>query len=232
MYPIFLFLGLFDGTSKLLTRKQYINHQGNPFSPTKSSALHLASYFDLPFLVSIYLSLTTCPSPSPTPNSIHAICTTGDTPLLWASETGATSCIKLLLSAGADPNIVEYDGWSPLHWAARNGHVDTAELLLQSGAELEARDSKGSTPEDWALGRGHCDVANLLETWRRNKMETARASLEQVIKRVVEKQVREREKKEVSLITCRSWEVMQENSVNEDVDSVAEEREASFAIRL
>jgi hypothetical protein len=53
MYPIFLFLGLFDGTSKLLTHKQYINHQGNPFSPTKSSALHLASYFDLPFLVSI-----------------------------------------------------------------------------------------------------------------------------------------------------------------------------------
>jgi hypothetical protein len=104
-----------------------------------------------------------------------------------------------------------------LHWAARNGHVDTAELLLESGAELEARDRKELTAEDWALGRGHCDVANLIKTWRRNKMERARASSEQVMKRVVEKQVRERQKEEVSLITCRSWEVMQGSGANEDV---------------
>jgi hypothetical protein len=134
--------------------------RGNPFPPVGASALHLAAFFDLPWLVEIYISQSSDHS------IVHAMADSNDTPLVWASEMGSVDCVKLLLHAGADPKKVEFDGWSPLHWAATNGHLYIAELLLQHGAKVDQRDSKNLRPLDWALRTNNLDVAEVLEAWQ------------------------------------------------------------------
>jgi hypothetical protein len=133
----------------------FINHQGNSNVPLHQQPIHLAAYFNIPWLVEFYISQSR--------KEIHAICTTNDTPLIWASEMGSTACVKILLDAGADPNTFEYDGWSALHWAARNGHVDIVKMLIDHGAALYQQDSRGNTPLEWAVDREHRDVVSVLK---------------------------------------------------------------------
>jgi ankyrin repeat protein len=144
----------------------YINHQDSYSAPLHKHPLHLAAYFNLPWLVDFYISQDR--------NTIHSVCTTNDTPLIWASEMGSTGCVRKLLEAGADPNQVEIDGWSALHWAARKGHPEVAQLLLESGARLcdrpegpcqYAREIAEGTPLDWALETGNWKVAKILKQW-------------------------------------------------------------------
>jgi hypothetical protein len=134
----------------------YILHYGNPLAPVETTSIHLAAYFNLPWLVKIYIS------ESEDGSIVNSVCLPKDTPLIWAAEMGSTACAKILLDAGADPNLVEYDGWSPLHWAARNGHLEVTKLLLDHGANLGQRDSKGLTPLDWAAGSEYWDVFEVL----------------------------------------------------------------------
>ncbi|KAN0108169.1 hypothetical protein V8E51_007911 [Hyaloscypha variabilis] len=141
-----------DGIMRLT---YFILYQGNPHSPRGSSPVHLASYFNLPWLVKLCISED--------PNSVHSVCFSRDTPLIWAAEMGSVACAEMLLDAGTDPNKVEWDGWSALHWAARNGHLAVTKLLLEHRANLEQHDSKGLTPQDWAAGSGYCDVFEALE---------------------------------------------------------------------
>jgi energy-coupling factor transporter ATP-binding protein EcfA2 len=133
----------------------FIFKQGSASVPEVHEPLHLAAYFNLPQLVSRYISEGH--------NPIDSVSESNDTPLVWASEMGSAECVKLLLEAGADPNAFEYDGWSALHWAARNGHADVAELLLGKGAKADQRDSKGNTPLDWAVDREHWGVIGVFQ---------------------------------------------------------------------
>jgi hypothetical protein len=135
----------------------YINYLGNPFAPTETTPIHLAAYFNLPWLVNIYISQ------SENRAVVHAVNQSEDTPLVWALEMGSTDCVKRLLDAGADPNKVEWDGWSALHWAARNGHRGVTELLIEHGTSLEQKDGRGLTAMDWAAGREHWAVLDILE---------------------------------------------------------------------
>jgi ankyrin repeat protein len=132
----------------------FLKDRENLGAPSPETPLHLAAYANLPFFVDIFLLEDD--------NLVNTVGTDHDTPLIWASETGSVECIKKLLDAGADPNIVENDGWTALHWAARSGHVDAAKLLLSYGARSDARDSDGDTPLDWALERGHRGIIDLL----------------------------------------------------------------------
>ena len=54
----------------------------------------------------------------------------------------STESVKLL-QAGADSNIVEYDGWSPHYWADTNEHVEICKLLLEHDAYIDALDGHG-----------------------------------------------------------------------------------------
>ncbi len=83
-----------------------------------------------------------------------------------------------MLDEGADPNLVECDGWSPLHLAARNGHLEVTKLLLEHGANLEQRDSRGLTPLDWAAGSEYWDV---LEVLGKRADEEQKAKLEKIM---------------------------------------------------
>jgi ankyrin repeat protein len=112
-------------------------------------------------------------------------------PLMWAVanayfmelETGEdrTGLIKLVLDAGADPNVRTYGG-TPLHavasierdimagvpedsippgYSSRIG-PKVAEMLLDAGADKDARNDKGKTPLDVALENRSFKIAALL----------------------------------------------------------------------
>lgn len=67
------------------------------------------------------------------------------TPLMWASICGYLHCAKLLLDAGADPNIRARDGTKAFFFAAENGHINVLELLLQRGQGVHLIDGRART---------------------------------------------------------------------------------------
>ena len=59
----------------------------------------------------------------------------GITALHWACSVGHMDVIHLLLTAGANPNVMEVDGGrlTPLDYAIIGGHQEAAQLLIESG---------------------------------------------------------------------------------------------------
>lgn len=57
------------------------------------------------------------------------------TPLLAATKWNNREAIKLLLAAGADPNVTNTERVSPLRWAIENDDLEIATLLLRHGAD-------------------------------------------------------------------------------------------------
>lgn len=65
------------------------------------------------------------------------------------ASRNATDAVRLLLRAGADPNVA---GGSPLYFAAKRGLVQTTKLLLAAGADPNARYERAEQcPYGWAL---------------------------------------------------------------------------------
>ena len=59
---------------------------------------------------------------------------------------GHVEIVQLLLSAGADKDKADNNGWTPLIWAAGGGHVEIVRLLLAAGADKDKADKDGWTP--------------------------------------------------------------------------------------
>ncbi|KAK3298754.1 putative ankyrin repeat protein [Chaetomium fimeti] len=59
----------------------------------------------------------------------------GQTPLFHAAEAGHADAIKLLVSAGVDPNPSDKCGLKPLHRAASNNHPTVVTVLLDAGVD-------------------------------------------------------------------------------------------------
>jgi len=80
-----------------------------------------------------------------------------------AALGGKESQVRLLLTAGANPNLPGLDGSTPLHLAAETGREAIVQLLLeQEDIYLHAREIGGTTPLHIAAERGHVGVVNLL----------------------------------------------------------------------
>ena len=97
-----------------------------------------------------------------------ALADTGETPLHAAlCKTGRPAfdeIVKLLISAGADPNRATIPGVAtgsfmrdcrtkgetPLHRAAAFGSLEAIDALIGAGARVDARDVNGDTPLSWA----------------------------------------------------------------------------------
>lgn len=70
-----------------------------------------------------------------------------------------SSCLKILLKNGADPNLRDASGSTPLHDCP---DVEDVRLLLTHGASVHVRDLEGQTPLFNAVERGNEDTVALL----------------------------------------------------------------------
>lgn len=161
------FLASEQQRNRLMQLIYHINYRADHCFPRCRHPLHLAAYYNLPWLVDFYILQD--------PNSVHSENFTHGTPLTWGAEMGSIESVRKLLEAGADPNRVEIDGWSPLHWAVRNGHLQVARLLLEHGARVTRQDrtNEQAGPKDrqrWSSRRKTWALANIFEQWGLQEM--------------------------------------------------------------
>lgn len=63
-----------------------------------------------------------------------------------AAEDGNVGCVRLLLQAKADCNVVNARGQTPLHLAALSQSAESVAALLDAGARLEIQDMDEKSP--------------------------------------------------------------------------------------
>ena len=83
------------------------------------------------------------------------------TPLTEAVERGSLEMTRLLLEAGAHPDLGDIGERTPLYYAAQHGHTEIARLLLAHHADPRAPSHLGLTPFLMAAYYGHADVVKL-----------------------------------------------------------------------
>jgi ankyrin repeat protein len=72
--------------------------------------------------------------------------------------------LRILLEAGANPNVRQSAGWTPLHAAAMNGDLTSVELLLASGADPAATNDEGRSVIDLATESGDQATADRIRS--------------------------------------------------------------------
>jgi len=127
----------------------------NAYSEDGYQPLGLAAYFGHEKIVE-YLIKAGAEINSSSKNAL------GVTPLQSAVAGGHFEITRLLLAAGANPNVHERGGYTPLHTAAHNGDVEIVHSLIFGGADMEAKSDKKETPLDMARKAGHDEVVTLL----------------------------------------------------------------------
>lgn len=99
----------------------------------------------------------------------------GATPLHRAAHFRHNTTSRVLLQAGADPNLSDHGGMSPLHVAACTGSKEVVANLLQAGADFELVMADGHSPFHATVWSKRADVVSLLvnagaSTERRNRI--------------------------------------------------------------
>ncbi|KAI4888838.1 hypothetical protein NFI96_023944 [Prochilodus magdalenae] len=72
----------------------------------------------------------------------------GGTALHVAAAKGYTEVLKLLIQAGYDVNIKDYDGWTPLHAAAHWGKEEACRILVENLCDMDIVNKVGQTAFD------------------------------------------------------------------------------------
>ena len=93
----------------------------------------------------------------------------GSPPLVCAASCGSSapfqSCeavVKVLLSAGADINQADSEGYTPLMAASSVGNLDMVMLLMKTGAHLNAATRSKRTALHFARKNGHLNIVTAL----------------------------------------------------------------------
>ncbi|XP_068162742.1 protein phosphatase 1 regulatory subunit 12A isoform X2 [Antennarius striatus] len=74
----------------------------------------------------------------------------GGTSLHVAAAKGYVEVLKLLIQAGYDVNIKDYDGWTPLHAAAHWGKEEACRILVENLCDMDLINKMGQTAFDVA----------------------------------------------------------------------------------
>ena len=83
-------------------------------------------------------------------------------PIHSAVTESSFTTTKMLLEAGAYPNVCQKSGVAPLHTAAQLGNIELIILLLEHGAEVGLRMEGGKLPADLAADKGFVEIAEIL----------------------------------------------------------------------
>lgn len=116
----------------------------------------------------------------------------GYTALMRASLKGYPEIIHILLEAGADPNLKDWQGQTPLILASFIGYIDIVKKLLNGGADVDAFSASGRTALVFAYLLGHDEIAEELikagadEEKARKIMEEIQAENERRLHRRIE----------------------------------------------
>ena len=76
------------------------------------------------------------------------------TALHSAASRLQSDLVRILLEAGANPDVRQSAGWTPLHAAAMNGDLTSVGLLLAAGADPAAANDEGRSVADLASESG------------------------------------------------------------------------------
>ena len=94
---------------------------------------------------------------------VGALDHTGKSPLRLACERGHVGVARVLLRAGASPELRGEEGVNPLHTACSRGEAEMVKLLLDAGAlPGHCSNSKGVSPLHVAAECGHLGAVNAL----------------------------------------------------------------------
>ncbi|CAG8802973.1 16327_t:CDS:2, partial [Racocetra persica] len=85
--------------------------------------------------------------------------------LSLAAYEGHMEVIKILLSRGANTNIIDEYGWTPLMLAAFSGHSNVCHLLLENNANKHITAKNGKTAVALAREAGHHGTADFIENY-------------------------------------------------------------------
>ncbi|CAM9200833.1 unnamed protein product [Hapterophycus canaliculatus] len=90
-------------------------------------------------------------------NDINVTFRKGESPLHIAAARGVENVSKVLMHAGANPNLKDHRGRTPLHVAAQEGHGGIVSDMLLKGARPDAKDRTDlwQTPLHLAAAGGH-----------------------------------------------------------------------------
>ena len=83
-------------------------------------------------------------------------------PIHSAVAANNINITKMLLDAGAYPNVCQKAGLAPLHSAAQLGNIEMIILLLEHGAEVGLHMEGGKLPADLAAEKGFNEIAEIL----------------------------------------------------------------------
>ncbi|XP_072278406.1 palmitoyltransferase ZDHHC13 isoform X2 [Pyxicephalus adspersus] len=72
--------------------------------------------------------------------------TLNSTPLHWAVRQGHLQSVILLIKCGADPNLIDGEGYSAIHLAVLFQHLPIIAYLIAIGMNIDASDMNGMTP--------------------------------------------------------------------------------------
>lgn len=86
----------------------------------------------------------------------------GCTALLTASAQGYPEIVRILLEAGANPDLGNVHGITPLMYGARYGNTKICSILLEYEAELDLQDVYGMSALIVATRDGHQSIVELL----------------------------------------------------------------------
>ncbi|KLT65531.1 ankyrin repeat domain-containing protein [Pedobacter sp. BMA] len=145
-------VGKFDAATLLIFQKP---DSLNEFSEDGFTPLGLACYFGHEDLAR-FLVLKGADVNLASKNGFNVF------PIHSAVAANNINITKMLLDAGAYPNVCQKAGLAPLHSAAQLGNIELIILLLEHGAEVGLRMEGGKLPADLAAEKGYNEIAEIL----------------------------------------------------------------------
>ena len=94
--------------------------------------------------------------------NVTAASRTGFTPLVFATVKDDVASMRMLLKAGANPNVALPSGAKPVIVAIQYKNTAAALALLEAGADFNVRDRAGNTPLHLAAQAGDLSLVGAL----------------------------------------------------------------------